>query len=199
MFEVCKKTARSPLTELNICCIITAIIWIVSAFAGGALYNSSDIQGRQFNVGVSIQAPNLQQNETSFTNEAELFKDIVTNNIYCNINNLKGAALFGLPTVINVTLNGLVHGNQLAQIIHQPYTETGTLRIKRILPHSFELIGLFMSGGVAFNGVWILIGIIRSRSDKFWYSIIISIAYILISISITYLAALIEAYYSTSL
>ncbi len=199
MFEVCTKTTRSTLTKINICCIITAIVWIASAIAGGALYNSTDIQGRQFNVGVPIQAPNLQHNETSYSNEAERFKEIVTNNISCNINNLKGVALFGLPTVINVALNGLVHGNQLAQIIHHPYTEKGTLRIKRILPHSFELIGLFLSGGVAFNVVWILIGIIRGRSDKFWYSIIISISYIVISISITYLAALVEAYYSSSL
>jgi len=81
--------------------------------------------------------------------------------------------------------------------MHDPYHDSNA-RIARILPHSFELLALFLTGGLSFYFVWSIFMLIYHRS----YNISViyeTIILIFVSALIILIAAFVETYISFSI
>lgn len=78
----------------------------------------------------------------------ELFFEIFFNNLKSCVFNIVGGVMFGLGTLINLLMNGFV----TADMLHNSYQKglPVTLIIKHTLPHSIELLGVWLSGAIGF-------------------------------------------------
>ena len=72
---------------------------------------------------------------------------IAENNLKGCATNLVGGFIFSFPTVVNLVVNGFVHGDILVSTYNAGISSGKLAKIT--LPHSFELIGFWLSGVVA--------------------------------------------------
>jgi len=176
------------------CFIFAFICWLIPFLIRISLVEitySNDIEepGLQTMVGNIIEA--LNQNDRK-----EAFVLIFTNNIKGCIINIVGGALLGLGTGLNLVVNGFC----TADIFMHSYKMGVSIKsiIKLTLPHSFELIGFWMSGALGFYIAYNIFQLIRGKEkmcDYFYITVTISLVMILL---IILFAAYIEAYISTN-
>lgn len=115
-------------------------------------------------------------------------------------NNLKGCALnvlggvsLGMTTIFNLFYNGFLLGDILS-------TCNDMKIINKILPHSFELIGLWLSGGIGLYVSWGILQFMRGKDKGFT-----KLSYGIIGIGILTVflvilsAAYVEVYISTKI
>ena len=120
-------------------------------------------------------------------NHFEAFLLIFKNNILGCAINIAGGVFLGLGTIINLFINGYDSGFGLHNIL------------KTTLPHSFELIGFWLSGAIGLSIAWELILFMRNQdifSVKFckWLVLWLTVVFIIILI-----AAFVEAYISVTM
>ena len=134
-----------------------------------------------------IQALSQNDNKSAFL---LIFK----NNMKGCFLNIVGGITLGIGTVVNLSVNGF----SLSDIIVNSYHSGLSMEniFKMILPHSFELIGLWLSGAIGFIITWEIIKFMRGQ-NVFTVSFIKQVVLLItIIFFITLLAAYVEVYIS---
>jgi uncharacterized membrane protein SpoIIM required for sporulation len=130
-------------------------------------------------------------------NKHNIFVLILKNNLKGCIINIAGGVLLGLGTFINLLFNGFFS----ADIFVNSYKAGLGIQsiIKITLPHSFELIGFWLSGAIGFYITWNIIQFMRGKESftiRFYKQIVF---YSLIVFIIILVAAYVEAYVSITI
>jgi len=158
----------------------------------------------------AIVMPTANQKRTSYVSAGQqtlnyladgdkysAFITIFMNNIKGCIINIAGGAFMGLGTLLNLAYNGFFSADMFA-FSHKHGLDLATI-VKVTLPHSFELIGFWLSGGIGFYIAWCIVQFMRGINlfcTKMYTLIGIACALVLI---IILTAAYVEAYISTSI
>ena len=123
------------------------------------------------------------------------FINIFTNNIKGCILNILGGVLLGLGPLVSLTLNGFVFADVCVSSYNSGITVPAMLNVT--LPHSFELIGVWLSGGIGFYIAWLIICFMRGKESFTMKNIkmigIYSIVVFLIILSAAYVEAFITS------
>lgn len=109
--------------------------------------------------------------------------------------NILGGVFLGLGTLLNLMLNGFL----FADICVSSYEAGMSIPIilKLTLPHSFELIGFWLSGGIGFYIAWLIICFMRGKESFTSKSYKLIGIYSVIVFLIILSAAYVEAFIST--
>jgi uncharacterized membrane protein SpoIIM required for sporulation len=130
-------------------------------------------------------------------NKQEAFIEILKNNLRGCVLNVLGGVLLGLGTVFNLMFNGFFSADMFASSYKSGLSIGSILKVT--LPHSFELIGFWLSGAIGFYIAWNIIQFMRGKgtfTSYFYKRIgICSLAVFIIILA----AAYVEAYISTSI
>jgi uncharacterized membrane protein SpoIIM required for sporulation len=121
---------------------------------------------------------------------------IFTNNLKGCLLNIFGGVMLGLGTVINLLYNGFFSADMFKSSYDAGLSLSKILNVT--LPHSFELIGFWLSGAIGLYIAWNVILFIRGKENftaLFYKTVGISVAVIFF---IILGAAYVEAYISTS-
>ena len=124
------------------------------------------------------------------------FIAIFKNNLKGCILNIAGGVLLGLGTLFNLSFNGFIFADILVSSYESGLSIPTMLQVT--LPHSFELIGFWLSGAIGFYIAWNIIRFMRGKElmDNFYKTIGISS---LIVVVIILAAAYVEAFISTNI
>ena len=95
-------------------------------------------------------------------NREEAFALIFANNLKGCLLNIAGGAFLGLGTVVNLMINGFYSADVFATSYNSGLTLQKILSVT--LPHSFELIGFWLSGAIGFYIAWHFILFIRGKN-----------------------------------
>ena len=125
-------------------------------------------------------------------NKSKAFILIFKNNIIGCIINIVGGVLLGIGTIMNLTVNGFASSDVLVYSYNRGLSVREILNVT--LPHSFELIGFWISGAMGLNIAWRIILFMQNKKDidfKFYKEVAIQFLGVFI---IILLAAYVEAY-----
>ena len=130
-------------------------------------------------------------------NKQNAFILIFFNNLKGCVINIVGGVLLGFGTIINLMINGFYS----ADIFINSYNVGMSIKsiLKVTLPHSFELIGFWLSGAIGFYIAWNIIQFMRgkeSMTPNFYKNVGI---YSFITFFIILGAAYIEVYVSATI
>jgi uncharacterized membrane protein SpoIIM required for sporulation len=116
------------------------------------------------------QLPNVENKAVQETlqhlsdgNKQAAFVSIFTNNIKGCILNILGGVFLGLGTLISLAFNGFVFADVMVSIHSAGMSIHDILRTT--LPHSFELIGTWLSGGIGFYIAWLIICFMQGKKS----------------------------------
>jgi uncharacterized membrane protein SpoIIM required for sporulation len=127
----------------------------------------------------------------------ETFTLIFINNLKGCILNIVGGVMLGLVTLINLIYNGFFSADIFVNSYKAGISIESILKVT--LPHSFELIALWLSGAVGFYIAWEIIQFMRGK-EKFTSPFYKNVGiYSLIIFVIILSAAYVETYISTSI
>jgi len=124
------------------------------------------------------------------------FTLIFSNNIKVALFNIAGGVFLGVATFINLFVNGYATATTFAAIHQQGMTWSDIL--KHTLPHSVELIGIWLSGAIGFSIAKKIVLAMRGRvlpSANYYKQMGI---YSMATFLIILIAAYIEAYISVN-
>lgn len=130
-------------------------------------------------------------------NDWEAFVLIAKNNIQSCFINIIGGIVLGIATIFNLIFNGFFSAD-IIMLAHNGGLSIQEI-LKSILPHSFELIGFWLSGAIGFYIAWNIILFIRGKesfTSLFYKKVGMWTA---ITFLIILAAAFVEAYISTSI
>ena len=91
------------------------------------------------------------------------FWAIFENNLKGCIINIAGGVLFGLGTLFNLMFNGFFSADMFASSYKAGLSMSAILKVT--LPHSFELIGFWLSGAIGFYIAWNIILFMRGKAS----------------------------------
>ena len=95
-------------------------------------------------------------------NSAKVFLLIFSNNIKGCVINVLGGFLLSLGTLINLAFNGFASADAFVNVYNSGFSICNIF--KTTLPHSFELIGFWLSGAMGFSITWNLIQFMRGKN-----------------------------------
>ena len=127
-------------------------------------------------------------------NNQEAFVEIFKNNIKGCILNIVGGITLGLGTLINVLYNGFFIAGVFVSISKSGVSLANIIKVT--LPHSFELIGFWLSGGIGFYIAWQIISFIRGKKISVFMTLKKIVFNFIIIFLIILIAAYVEAYIS---
>ncbi len=124
----------------------------------------------------------------------EVFLLIFGNNLKSCIFNILGGVLLGLGTLINLLMNGFI----TADMFYNTFINGMSVSqiIQHTLPHSIELIGIWLSGATGFYIANILWFLIQNKKVDIGYFVNIIFKSMLSTVLIILLSAVLEAYVS---
>lgn len=120
---------------------ISAVCWIGSFTISFLLLTEKSFEF------TSAQHVNL---EIDFDNRYESFSKICSNNIKVQLVNFTGLISFGLTSFVNLVYNGLITGAIIKGLVVKS-NDVNSIWLS-MLPHSFELLGTFLSGAIGLSG-----------------------------------------------
>lgn len=166
--------------------ILSAIIWGAGFLISFLLpFNSLYLSSNGTNMNKSL----LYQ---SMPSSKELSIQIINNNLQCVAINTLGFCSLGIITIINLFFNGFMHGYSIRYSISLIGADT----LFKVLPHSFELIGIFVSGAVGLYSSKFLIGILFNHKNDMRKCFFTSIHFLIVSCIIIIVAGVVEGYIS---
>ncbi|HJH46270.1 stage II sporulation protein M [Bacteroides fragilis] len=131
-------------------------------------------------------------NSLNDNNKRKTFIIIFENNITGCIINVLGGTLLGLGTIVNLIINGFASSDVIV------YSYNSGLSVREIthatLPHSFELIGFWISGAIGLSIAWKIILFMKNKEIldiQFYKDVLIQFIIVFI---IILSAAYVEAY-----
>jgi stage II sporulation protein M len=152
---------------------------------------NGNLQGNQSKV-VERIIKSVDNGDNSTT-----FELIFTNNIKGCLINVLGGVLLSVATVINLLINGFA----AADVFRTAY-DSGVplvLILKTTLPHSFELVGFWLSGMIGFMITWQLIRFMKGK-EAFPSHVITELCVLLSVMTILIIsAAYVEAFISINM
>jgi len=176
---------------------IALIIWLIPFIIRLSLpnvnykINSSSISEK---VNMSDNVVNDIFGAYSQNNRNEAFQLIFFNNLKVAIINIVGGIFLGLGTFVNLAQNGFYAANIFCSI-----HKSGMSWLKIIgytAPHSFEMLGIWLSGGLGFYIANLVIGVmVKNKYPTALNYKVISISTLFIGLIILF-AAYIEAFVS---
>ena len=107
-------------------------------------------------VNTVIEALRKNDNKSAFV-------IIFQNNLKNCILNILGGVMLGIGTFINIIFNGFVTGNVFDSYYN--IEQNIDIILKTTLPHSFELIGFWLSGAIGFYIAWLIICFMRGKEN----------------------------------
>jgi uncharacterized membrane protein SpoIIM required for sporulation len=122
------------------------------------------------------------------------FKLILRNNLKCCILNMGGGVMLGIGTLLNLAFNGFVFADVGVKSYQSGLSIESILKVT--LPHSFELIGIWLSGSIGFYITWNIIQVLRGKNGFTVRAYKILGIYSVIIFFIILSAAYVEAYIS---
>ncbi|PTX15047.1 putative membrane protein SpoIIM required for sporulation [Pontibacter mucosus] len=159
------------------------IIWLIG-FILGVHYKIDFTSLNNYGEGVSL----FTQKEP-----LSLSLDILRNNLYVLIFNLTGVVVLGISTAINLVFNGFFLGQMIsAGISNLSLGKT----ILIVLPHSLELLGLWLGGCVGFAGAKMLIQYFVTKDAIREDNLFLLGKVFMVAVLLTVLAAFTEVYVS---
>jgi uncharacterized membrane protein SpoIIM required for sporulation len=172
---------------------IALIIWIIPFIIGLNIKRSNNsifptFQNLNFKNNIELKK-NL---ELSPSLKKEKFWEIFTNNLKVNLLNVSGIGFFGIPSFLNLVVNGFVLG-----VIYKSFYNSGlsiNIILNGTLPHSIEFFGIWLSGAIGLKGFSICYKFIRFNSFPTKKEIYTLLILLLISILIITIAAWLEVY-----
>lgn len=96
-------------------------------------------------------------------NNKGAFWNILATNLKGCLLNVLGGTLLGLGTIINLAYNGFVMADMI--VFSHNSGMSWNMILKLNLPHCFELIGFWVSGGMGFYYAWQIICFIRQKEN----------------------------------
>ena len=153
--------------------------------------------------GRTIEKPNPEYNfkviedvtgHLLINDRLSVFYLIFKNNLKVCIINIAGGAMFGLVTVSNLIWNGFYAADVFATI---HFNGMSIIKIlKHTMPHSFELLGIWLSGALGFCQAKLLILYMKGKELHIVGFLLFAIKCFLIIITIILLSAFIETFIS---
>lgn len=123
-----------------------------------------------------------------------VFIAIFSNNLKVCVINIVGGVMLGILTLSNLIMNGFYAADVFATAYNNGIGVTYIL--KTTLPHSFELIGIWLSGAVGFSIAKLIIDFMRGRDNPYIIFFRFIGKCVLFIVLIILFAALIESYIS---
>jgi len=162
-----------------------SVSFFLLGFIAGFMYLDNSFFNIKFSDSNNSILLNLENNFT--------FINIVSSNVKVIILNILGGMTFGVFTCVNLMYNGLAVSYivKLIYIIDSKYYLV-------LIPHSFEIIAMILSGAIGIELGYFLFSHIFLSKKKKLYSVRI-LKKILISVLIIIIAALIEVYISPNI
>ena len=188
----------TPKKAFFTCLFLSITLWI-GAFSYGFRNNSESHmkKSEKNNKTEKISTHSIVANYLKKGDNFSIFKLIFTNNLKCCIINTAGASLLCIPTVYNSLYCGFVIGCQIADIVNDKTHSRE--RLTKVLPHSFEVVGLWLSGANGFFLLYIMFWILK-KNERFTNKGLKLIGYSMASsVFIILFAAIIEAFISIKL
>lgn len=123
-----------------------------------------------------------------------VFVLIWKNNIVSCLINILGGTILGTGTIGNIAMNGFYSADMVIMGLRSGIDKGTALRL--ILPHSFELVGFWISGAVGFSWAWYLIRIMMGKAtDSYLFYRQTGVSCLIVFVTIT-IAAFVESYFS---
>jgi stage II sporulation protein M len=171
---------------------LSFLIWLIP-FAVGLIFGNSITPSSNSQQPLPPEISRIFD-AYSNNNNREVFSLIFVNNIKVAIFNIAGGVFIGIATFLSLLING--YGTAIAfSNMHQNGMPWGDIA-KHTLPHSIELVGIWLAGAIGFSIAKKIIDAMRGRplpDTKYFKQIGI---YTLTSFLIVLVAAYIEAYIS---
>ena len=128
----------------------------------------------------------------SINNKKKFFFILLLNNLKVCLYNIVGGVMLGLGTLVTLLINGFIVADTFIGIYKSGMPITDILN--HTLPHSFEIIGVWLSGAIGFYIAWNIILFIRGKES---FTSLAKIVYGRLLLLIILVAAFVEAYIST--
>jgi uncharacterized membrane protein SpoIIM required for sporulation len=122
---------------------------------------------------------------------------IFWNNLQVCVLNMGGGAMLGMITIVSLLQNGFFTADMMSNVYHSNISVSEILQ--HTLPHSIELIGIWISGAIGFSFAKIIIDYMRGKAlpNKQFIKFIGYHFFVMLLIILT--AAYIEVYISASI
>ena len=175
--------------------VIAFIIWLIPFLFRVLIVDFPQVKNNAFAKAESIETKITKAIDDGNNHNAFLL--LFINNIKgCTINVI-GGFLLALPTMFNLSFNGFVAADVFVNAYNSGFSICNIL--KTTLPHSFELIGFWLSGAIGLSIAWKLIQFMRGKDefDGLFLKKIVKYACIVVAIIIC--AAYVEAYISVKM
>lgn len=91
------------------------------------------------------------------------FLIIFTNNIKGCLLNIAGGSFIGVVTIVNLAINGFYSADIIKNSFDNGMLVTQILKVT--FPHSFELLGFWLSGAIGLSIAWKLIQFIQGKEE----------------------------------
>ncbi len=184
--------------KLIILTLFAFLIWIIPFLLTLSLSKDNNAQGSFISENKEEGNSVVQKIFDAYSqdNKAEVFRLIFFNNLKVATINIIGGMFLGLGTFVNLLFNGFY-----AAIVFSSIYQNGmevTKIIEHTAPHSFEMIGIWLSGGLGFYITSLILNVMFKNikpKTKDIKTIIVSIIGINL---IILLAAYVEAYFSVN-
>lgn len=183
--------------KIFISTLLAFLIWITPFLLTLLLSKDNNVQN--FFIPENKEEDNIVQkifDAYSQDDKAEAFRLIFLNNSKVAIINIIGGMLLGLGTFVNLLFNGF-YAAIVFSSIYQNGMEVAKI-IEHTAPHSFEMIGIWLSGGLGFYIALLMLNMMFKNikpKTKDIKAIIVSIIGVFL---IILLAAYVEAYFSVN-
>lgn len=181
---------------LLFCFVIAFLVWLVPFLVRMLFMNTIIISHSTPNQETGLNIVKQITEHLNNNDKWSAFYLIFTNNLKVSVINIIGGVFLGIGTFVNLLFNGFYTADVFSTV-HANGTSWNTI-LAHTLPHSFEMVGIWLSGGLGFFIAKNIFDImIKNRyPTAMFYKIIVS--GILISGLIILIAAYIEAFVSIS-
>ena len=194
MFDFIDKTQMKNVA-FNYCLLLSIICWIIPFLCRVFFIELPEIPNTNNTQKIASHTEMVVNKVLDAYNQGEhktVFVLIYKNNMRCCFLNAAGGAFLGIGTLLNQIFNGVIFAD-VSVNTYKSGLDVMTI-FKITLPHSFELVGIWLSGAVGFYIAWNIIQVIRGKEGFtiHFYKILIynSVLIFLIILS----AAYVEAY-----
>jgi stage II sporulation protein M len=183
---------KNHVTSIGKFFLLSFLIWLIP-FIVGLFFGSSTTAASTNNQPLPAEISRIFD-AYSTNNKQEVFSLIFVNNIKVAIFNIAGGVFIGIATFLSLLINGYATAVAFANM-HQNGMPWGDIA-KHTLPHSIELVGIWLAGAIGFSIAKKIVDAMRGLSlpsTQYFKQIGL---YTLVSGLIVLLAAYIEAYIS---
>lgn len=151
--------------EVFFCYSYAFIFWLLPFIArismGDIAYEQNDTTAQENTMETTVVDDIIQSfNDDNF---CAAFGLIFKNNIKSCCINIAGGVMLGLGTIVNLAMNGFFSSDIFVSSYYSGMSIDQILAVT--LPHSFELIGFWLSGAIGLWIAWNMIQFIRGKES----------------------------------